>query len=244
MVLGIVVLVLLVLVGGMGAAGWFLMMPAIGNVRSAASRAQAQNNARQLSLALLNHESQHAVFPKSATTDDQGAPLLSWRVKILPYVESGGLYEQFHHDEPWDSPHNRSLISQMPPIFASPDVQLASGHTCWQAVVGQNSVIAKYSEMDLKGAPFPGVSPGMIRDGLSNTIMVVEVNPDRAVIWTKPDDFEYDPADPMRGLGSTRPGGFIAAYADGSARQIPQQTDPEMLRRLFDRNDAKPINLP
>ena len=39
---------------------------------------------------------------------------LSWRVLLLPYLEEKTLYEQFHLDEPWDSPNNKKLIERMP----------------------------------------------------------------------------------------------------------------------------------
>ena len=49
-----------------------------------------------------------------------GKPLLSWRVHILPYLEQQELYDQFHLDEPWDSEHNRQLISLMPETYIDP----------------------------------------------------------------------------------------------------------------------------
>ena len=56
------------------------------------------------------------------------------------------------------------------------------------------------------------------RDGTSNTIMTVEVSDDKAVIWTKPDDWQFDPEKPLAGLGRAHPGGFCAAMCDGSIR--------------------------
>ena len=49
-----------------------------------------------------------------AIADSTGKPGLSWRVAILPYLEQDTLYKQFKLDEPWDSPHNKKLIRQMP----------------------------------------------------------------------------------------------------------------------------------
>ena len=36
---------------------------------------------------------------------------------LLPYLEDGELYREFHLDEPWDSPHNRPLLDRMPGIY-------------------------------------------------------------------------------------------------------------------------------
>ena len=50
---------------------------------------------------------------------------------------------------------------------------------------------------------FDGEKGRMITDvkDPGNTIMVVEADDDRAVIWTKPDDWQYDPQQPLAGLG-------------------------------------------
>src|SRR5262249_5899033 len=45
-------------------------------------------------------------FPGGAPQGKEGKALLSWRVTLLPYLEQQNLFNQFHLDEPWDSPHN------------------------------------------------------------------------------------------------------------------------------------------
>ena len=59
-----------------------------------------------------------------------------------------------------------------------------------------------------------------ITDGTSYTIMTVEASDERAVVWTRPDDFTYDQAKPIAGLVGLRQGGFLAGFADGSVRRI------------------------
>ena len=78
-------------------------------------------------------------------------------------------------------------------------------------------------------------------DGTSNTLMVVEANPENAVIWTKPEDLPFDEQDPGNGLGAIRPEGFQAAYTDGSVRLIPADLEDETLRRLSLRNDGQVV---
>ena len=77
-------------------------------------------------------------------------------------------------------------------------------------------------------------------DGTSNTILVVEADSSRAVTWTKPDDWEWNPQQPRGGL-ATGPGGFETLFADGSVQSIPNQASDELLMRLFIRNDGKPL---
>ncbi len=95
-----------------------------------------------------------------------------------------------------------------------------------------------------KDTAFPGkeaITPAQITDGMSNTIMVVEASDAKAVPWTKPDDFEYDEKNPAAGLGGLFPGGFNAAFCDGSVRFLSTDIDAETLRNLFNRHDGKPI---
>jgi len=69
--------------------------------------------------------------------------------------------------------------------------------------------------------------------GTSTTILLVEANPDQAVIWTKPEDLPYDPNDPLRGLGHQRTGGFIAAFVDVTVRFFSNNVDKKLLQAAF-----------
>ncbi|HEX7378406.1 MAG TPA: DUF1559 domain-containing protein [Pirellulales bacterium] len=82
-----------------------------------------------------------------------------------------------------------------------------------------------------------------IKDGTSNTLMVVESNADHAVIWTKPDDLEIDPENPLAGLGDLHPGGFLAVFADGHTSFIKKTIDAAMLLGLFNPNDGQPVTI-
>ena len=37
---------------------------------------------------------------------------------ILPLIDQKALYNRFHLDEPWDSPHNKALLKEMPALYA------------------------------------------------------------------------------------------------------------------------------
>jgi hypothetical protein len=201
-----------------------LLLPAVQAAREAARRNQSMNNLKQMMLALLNHESAKREFPAHAIYSEDGKPLLSWRIKILPYIEEQALYEQFHLDEPWDSEHNRALIPRMPQVFANPNLKLEPGKTNYLGVVGK--------ECFFNGTE-KGVKIREITDGTSKTIALVEADPDKAVEWTKPDDFHVDPNNPSAGLGHLRPGGWIAGFCDGSVQFINNGVDQGVLQALF-----------
>ena len=68
---------------------------------------------RNIGIALICADTAEGQLPVAIYSKD-GKPLLSWRVMLLPGLERGKLYEQFHLDEPWDSPHNIKLLPKMP----------------------------------------------------------------------------------------------------------------------------------
>jgi len=209
-----------------------LALPALDQARAMARRSQSTKNLMQIMLAMHNFYDTHKSLPAAATYGAEGKPLLSWRVHVLPFIEQRQLYDQFKLNEPWDSPHNRTLIDKMPPVYRSPVSRLREkGKTNYVLPVGP-------------GTSFPG-REGLrfqdIRDGTSNTIGVLEADDAQAVIWTRPDDLPFDPKQPLKGLGGLHPEGFSAAYWDGSVHFFPIEIPPETLRRLINPSDGQMI---
>jgi hypothetical protein len=198
------------------------------------ARRISSNNLKQISLSIHNYATTHRAFPPAYVADKNGKPLLSWRVLILPYLDQENMYRQFHLDEPWNSEHNKALLANMPIVYRTPGSQVTDQFkTNYLSVRGKNTV-------------FSGKRPcniASIRDGTSNTVMTVEVSDARAVEWTRPDDFEYDPQNPGEGLIGLRDNGFFVGVADGSVRFIRSPKSPEVLNAWFDKNDRKPIQI-
>ncbi len=212
-----------------------LLSPPVEQARKSFQRAQALDNLKHIALGMLNYHDAHKGFPTAASYDADGQPLLSWRVHILPFIEHKRLWDQFHLDEPWDSPHNRTLIDKMPVVYRSPASKLKEkGRTSYLVPRGEETI-------------FPGPQPVAIKDikdGTSLTIMVVEADDDRAVIWTKPEDLPFDPEHPEKGLGGMFEGGFNSTFCDGSVHFLPMTIDPKTFRALFTRSGGEMIKLP
>ena len=200
-----------------------MLLPAVQQVRAAARRTQSMNNMRQMSLASLNYESAHGHFPTQASYDKAGKPLLSWRVHILPYIEQQELYDQFHLDEPWDSPHNRKLISKMPPSYENPSLGSMNGKTTYLGVAGEGLMFDGKNKIGIAS----------ITDGTSNTVHMVEADASRAVEWTKPQDYQFDAKRPLDGLGGVHVGGFNATLGDGSVQFITNSVDAETWKKML-----------
>ncbi|HEY2840061.1 MAG TPA: DUF1559 domain-containing protein [Pirellulales bacterium] len=191
-----------------------LLAPPFFQAREAASTARSVNNLKQIGLAMHNYLSASGTFPPRAILSKEGKPLLSWRVAILPFLETtegNKLYKEFHLDEPWDSEHNRRLIDRMPETLSSPLSSAAAGRTTYLAPIFPGGIFG--------GAE--GLTPKQITDGLSNTILAVEGTDDHAVVWTQPDDIEIDQEHPGKGLLTGSQKMLIALMADGSVRRIP-----------------------
>jgi prepilin-type processing-associated H-X9-DG protein len=216
--------------GGLGSACFIpailiaLLLPTVQAAREAARRSQCVNNLKQIGLGMHNFHDEKGHFPTAAITDEDGKPLLSWRVAILPYIDQGVLYSQFKLDEPWDSPHNQALLSLMPAAYKCPSDPTLDGTftTTYQAIAGP-------------GAMFDGnqtIGIAQVTDGTSNTLMVAESSV--PVPWTQPDDLPHAPGTPWP-FGSKHPGGFNALFVDGSVRFIKSTIAPAVLGALVTR---------
>ena len=102
---------------------------------------------------------------------------------LLPYLERNDIYKKYNFDEPWDGPNNSKLHDiMMPyPYYRCPTDKLAGKETdtSYVVVVGPGTV-------------FPGERPvklGEIRDGSSNTVMLVEVA-NSGIHWMEPRDLD------------------------------------------------------
>ncbi len=210
-----------------------LLLPAVSAAREAARRAQCSNNLKQIGLALLNYESTFGALPPAVFADDHGKPMKSWRVAILPFLDQEPLYQQYDSKQPWDSPQNRALGNTPLSIFRCPSDPGAvnSAETSYVRVVGKDTI---------GGTPNEAVKPGDITDGVSNTIMVVEVS-GLHINWEEPRDVTVDEFMDMvsKGRASRHSGGFQALMADASVHFISNNVDPKTLRALLLRNTGE-----
>jgi Protein of unknown function (DUF1559) len=214
------------------------LVPSVLVTARALRRDQCKANLTRLGLAFHEYEQAHGHFPAPALLRSDGTPLLSWRISLLPLLGYRPLYERFHLDEPWDSPHNRFLIAEMPPELACPGTAAPrrDGQTGYKLVVGPKIGPSSVN------TPFDasrGVGIREITDGTSNTILVMET--DALVPWSKPDDLHWQPGGPPPELKSPHSGGAHVVLADGQTRFL-KNIQPTILTALLTVNAGEVIS--
>jgi hypothetical protein len=199
------------------------------------NRSECKSNFHWLAQALRNYQQHRGTLPTDIL-DPQGRPLLSWRVRLLPYLV--GPPVGLRLDEPWDSPHNRKVLDRTPPAYYCPGSSVREGLTTYFLVRGP-------------GTAFPDDQPGARRleDLPPTTAVLVEGDEEHAVPWTKPADWHFDPAAPRAGLGRQHWGGFpparggFAVFADGQVRFLPETADEALLRAIFTGDGGQHVRL-
>jgi type II secretory pathway pseudopilin PulG len=208
-----------------------LLLPAVQAAREAARRVRTMNQLEVVGMALQAYASTtgNEELPPQFLASADGKPLLSWRVLILPHLEEAALYERFKRDEPWDSPHNRQLIANMPDMFGSPNDSENDGT--------RTSIVA----VSGPGTPWPGAkahSLSDVRNAQGNKILLV-VLADTGIVWTEPRDVTMDQLKnilegPEQGgprLPSVR--GMLCLFADMHVEMLPSDTPWETIEGML-----------
>jgi hypothetical protein len=201
----------------------------------AAKERECPNNLKRIGLAFHNYAQANNCFPPAYVADKNGKPMYSWRVLILPYLEQNDLFQKFHLDEPWDSPHNFLLASQMPNCFCCP-IAFAPGSvstTCYAMVVGPHAF-----GNESKPRTF-----GEIKDGLPNTMMLVEAVGAK-IPWSAPVDIDIDDIASIqvidanapgttKGISGCHPGGAFVVFCDSAISLLNPDIDKKALKAML-----------
>jgi len=134
--------------------------------------------------ALADYQQVHGTYPPPYLKDQDGRPTHSWRVLILPFLEEKELYDSYDFSQPWNGPNNRKLAQRMPECYRSP--QSRDGQpfaTTYVAIVGAQTAWPTDGRVQFDD----------IRDGVSRTILLVEID-NSDIDWMEPRDVTFDEA--------------------------------------------------
>jgi hypothetical protein len=156
-------------------------------------------------------------FPPACLRDKNGKAVHSWRVLVLPYLEESNLFKRYRFDEPWDGPHNRLLVKEMPVIYGSPaSSKREGGITNYVAVVGPGTA---WSAGGHSRRP-PGTPSRHDR-----ILMIEYLKSD--IKWSEPRDLTVNEA--MRVIH----GGDFYLGTDFSVDEVPAGATPDEIRKLL-----------
>jgi hypothetical protein len=208
--------------------------------QKAARRIQCRNNLKQIAFALQKYHANFGCFPPAYIADENGRPMHSWRVLLLPYMEMKPFYDKYDFGEPWDGPNNSRLANQRPEVYVCP----SDYH--WSKPPSQTSLVVVVGD----DTPWPGHEPFSITDDGRNfldTIQIVEVA-DSGISWMEPKDLNIDQMNfaindlSRPGIRSHHRGGAHALFTDGTVRFLTRR-DQRDLKKLL-RLDASPAPKP
>jgi hypothetical protein len=209
-----------------------LTLPVLNAAREKGREMESMHKMKEIAAAMISAENTQRHYYGNLLGKD-GQPLLSWRVRILPQLGHDALHQQFHLDEPWNSAHNLALASQMPAQFQTPG-GTDGDKTQYVLPVGEGTIFEEMLPGKLKPGqrdPTASIQNVLRADGMT-TVMLVEATPDRAVIWTKPEDLDYHRDEPGAGLNH-RVHDILVGYVDGRVATISEDVQPDTLRKLF-----------
>jgi hypothetical protein len=191
---------------------------------------QTKSNLRAIGTAMFNIDRKSGL-PTPAICDKDGKALLSWRVAILPFMETdkdecAKLYKEFKLDEAWDSENNKKLLERMPKMYGSPGIELKDNSlTYYKIFVGKDAVFDEGRRLHMGDLPA----------GTAFTIMAVEAGD--AVAWTKPDEgIPFDAKKPLPKLVGPYEGILNVLAADGHAYTLPADFDEKKLRKAVNKD--------
>lgn len=211
-VLGIVSLVVL------------LLLPAVRTARPAARRIACANKLKQIAIALHSYADACGTFPPAYTVDADGKALHSWRTLILPWLEQKALYDSIDLTKPWDDPVNTKARETAVSEYQCPSTMDLGNHTTYLAVVTNGSCMRFGHSCSL----------AEVTDGLSTTLLVIDVDMAHAVPWMSPVDADEQVILSIDTESELQhPGGFQAAFADAHVRFLEADLSAPQRRALI-----------
>ncbi len=194
-----------------------------------ADRKKVLSQFRQIAIAMHNYHDRHKAFPPAMLVDRKQRELLSWRVLILPYLGEEKLFREFNLEEPWDSPHNKTLLAKRPKAYAPVRKDAGADMTYYQVFHGKDAAFERQQPLRIDD----------LLDGTANTFLLAEAA--NAVPWSKPADLAYDPKKPLPKLGAQFDKVFAVGIGDGTSALVKSNADERILQLYIMRNDGQSI---
>lgn len=202
--------------------------PAIDGAREAILRSDCQNSLRTLTYAMHDYESKHGHFPPPFTTNNDGEPLHSWRVLLLPFLGEQELYDQIDKSKPWDHSANLQFHERMNVVFSC---AAATYHSRWRSTGNSTPYVAVVGRRT-GWQPKAKVTFGMIVDGASRTIAIVE-SANHRIPWMSPADPTLNSLLGKLDFSNPHDGYLNASFFDGSVHLLSNDLGSDQITEML-----------
>jgi hypothetical protein len=204
---------------------------------------------------MVDYRVKHGHLPAAA--DPAGLPpseRLSWLAELTAAAVGPGRPAP-NRSESWRSPSNDRFVRQQIPEFLNPSINRVTGAgnyptTHFAGVAGVGADAADLPKSHPRAGIFGNARSTRIediRDGASNTLMVVGVTGDLGS-WAAAGTptvraLTREPyVNGPDGIGTGSPDRMIVLKADGSTQELSAKTDPRILRRMAAMADGLPLD--
>jgi hypothetical protein len=223
----------------------------------AVTAATAASRLTELGDRIGKYRSQQGHFPSSAAPGRdalQPSERLSWMAELVATVLMPNRPAPSRTDS-WRSPHNERFVRQQIPEFLNPSVSQLTGAENYPTThfVGVAGVGVDAADLPIDH-PRAGIFGNGrntrledIRDGASNTLMVVGVTRDLGS-WAAAGTptvraFTREPyVNGPDGFGTGSADRMLVLKADGSVQEMSAKTDPRIFRRMAAMADGLPLD--
>ena len=198
-----------------------------------------RNNPQSIMLAMYTYHDYFKCLPPAYTTDENGKPLHSWRVVLLPFLEQQELYDKIRFDEPWDSEYNKQFHTQRPSVyhcFWGPKKSQKPDTTSYMRIVGPNTTTTGPDSVAFDDIGRPS----------EEIVVLVEVYP--TINWMEPVDISPEQfaagidSKKKQGVGSYHKIRLHLGMLDGSGIQIEKSELPLYYDKMtFPKKDTNPV---
>jgi len=146
---------------------------------SLAHRRDAHDKGKKILQALHQYHDTHIHFPPAYVAGEDGKPMHSWRVLLLPHLGERALFDQYDMNQPWDSPANLEVAKRIPAVYQNGGIKSDGPYpvTPFQAISGKGTILAEDQTSRFAD----------IKNGVGNTAAFM-VNFATPVVWTAPED--------------------------------------------------------